>query len=77
MLGRHVAGMHDDALQARLRGVERRQYLLIALLVPPNYLAAADLFGYWVAGAALFVLVCLSFSFLLIRGRQRRDSAGV
>ncbi|QLH80829.1 hypothetical protein [Halosimplex pelagicum] len=69
--------MDDDALQARLRAVERRQYLLIALLVPPNYLAAADLFGYWIAGVALFVLACLSFSFVLIRGRQRRESAGV
>jgi hypothetical protein len=69
--------MDDDALQARLRGIERRQYLLVALLVPPNYLAAADLLGNWVAGVALFVLVCLSFSFVLIRGRQRRDSAGV
>ncbi|MFC7140853.1 hypothetical protein ACFQMA_13600 [Halosimplex aquaticum] len=69
--------MDDDALQARLRGIERRQYLLIALLVPPNYLAAADLFGYWVASLGLVVLVCLSFSFVLIKSRQRRDTAGV
>ncbi|QLH76438.1 hypothetical protein HZS55_03585 [Halosimplex rubrum] len=69
--------MDDDALRARLRGIERRQYLLLALLVPPNYLAAADLFGYWVAGVVLFALVCLGFSFVLVKGRQRRDSAGV
>ncbi|SEV88028.1 hypothetical protein [Halobacterium jilantaiense] len=59
----------DDALRTRLSRIERRQRLLVALLVLPNYVAAAELVGYWTAGALAVAVAVLALVVVVSRRR--------
>ncbi|WP_415379590.1 hypothetical protein [Halosimplex sp. TS25] len=69
--------MDDDALQARLRGIERRQNLIIALLALPYLVVGAELFGYWVATVTVTALGLLTLAFVVVSRRQRRDGVRI
>ncbi|WP_135366160.1 hypothetical protein [Halosimplex halophilum] len=66
--------MDDDALQARLRRIERRQNLVLALLVVLYLVAAAELFGYWVTTVAATALALVGFAYVVVSRRRRRDT---
>ncbi|WP_436925366.1 hypothetical protein [Halosimplex amylolyticum] len=63
--------MDDAALRERLGRIERRQTLVLALLVPPYLLGAAELFGYWVTTVAATVLALVGFALVVVRRRRR------
>lgn len=63
----------DDTLRTRLSRIERRQRLLTALLVLPNYVAAAELVGYWTAGALAAAVAVLALAVVVV-SRRRGDS---
>ncbi|QPV64864.1 hypothetical protein I7X12_09765 [Halosimplex litoreum] len=69
--------MDDDALQARLRGIERRQNLVIALFALPYLIFAAELFGFWVATVTATSLTLLTLAFVIVSRRQSRDGVGM
>lgn len=66
--------MDDTALQERLRAIERRQYLVIALLVVPYLVGAAELFGYWSTTVIGVALVIVGLALLVVRRRQQPRS---
>ncbi|GKZ12322.1 hypothetical protein [Haladaptatus sp. T7] len=64
--------MDDVELQKRLRRIEYRQYLILALLVVP-YLA--ELVGVWVAGLFAIVVGFAAFTMVVIYRRNDRSTA--
>jgi len=68
--------MDDDALQARLRGIERRQNLLLAVVVVLYLVAVAELFGYWITTVVATALALLGFAYVVVSRRRRRDAVG-
>ncbi|MUV60313.1 hypothetical protein [Halobacterium sp. CBA1126] len=67
--------MDDPALQDRVARIERRQRLLLAGLLLPNFYAAGELFGYWAAGAAAAALAVLALVALVVVSRRRAGDA--
>jgi len=63
--------MDDPALQARLSRIERRQRLLLAALVVPNYVAAGELLGYWPASVAAAAVAVLALVAFVVASRRR------
>ncbi|AHG05135.1 hypothetical protein HALDL1_04040 [Halobacterium sp. DL1] len=68
--------MDDPALQNRLAGIERRQQLIIALLVGPYLAGSAYLVGVWVDAAFYTVVAVVLFVALAIGRRRDRDATG-
>ncbi|MFB6267496.1 MAG: hypothetical protein ABEI31_07535 [Halodesulfurarchaeum sp.] len=64
--------MDDAALEARFHRIERRQNVMLVLLIGPYLYAVAKIIGFWVAGV-LAVLVGLVVLTVAIR-RGRRDA---
>ncbi|QLG61314.1 hypothetical protein [Halorarum salinum] len=67
--------MGESALQDRLARIERRQRILLVLLVVPYFVGLGEVLDYWVAGVlgaacALVVLV------VGVRRRRRTPAAG-
>lgn len=67
--------MDDPALQRRLRRIERRQYIVLALLVVPYFYWLADVVGFYVAGVLGTVAAVLGFAAVAINRRGDRDTA--
>lgn len=68
--------MDDDALQARLRGIERRQNVILALLAVLHLVAAAELFGYWITTVVATALALVGLAYVVVSRRRRRDAVG-
>jgi len=68
--------MDDDALQVRLRGIERRQNVMLALVVVLNLVAAAELFGYWITTVVATALALVGFAYVVVSRRRRRETVG-
>jgi len=68
--------MDDPALQQRLRRIEQRQYLLIALLVVPYLYWLGDLVGFYVAAVLGVALGLFGFVAIAINRRRNRNTAG-
>lgn len=66
--------MDESALRDRLDRIERRQRLALLLLAGPYLLGAAELLGYWRAGALGAVVGLVAFA-AFVRARRRRRSA--
>jgi len=66
--------MDDSSLQARLSRIERRQRLLLAALVAPNYVAVGELLGYWTAGLLTAAVAVLALVALVAVSRRRDDT---
>ncbi|WP_232700525.1 hypothetical protein [Halobacterium wangiae] len=66
--------MDDAALQHRLSGIERRQRLILVLLVVPYLVGFAYLVGVWVAGALYTVVGLLLFAAAVVLRRRRPDT---
>jgi ABC-type multidrug transport system permease subunit len=63
--------MDDPGLRDRVSRMERRQRLLLAALIVPNYVAAGELLGYWtvsLVAAGVAVLALVSF---VVASRRR------
>jgi len=63
--------MDDTALQERLRAIERKLSLVVALLVPPYLVGAAELFGYWRTAVVAVALALVGVALLVVRRRRR------
>jgi len=66
--------MDESALRDRLDRIERRQRLVLVLLAVPYLLGAAELFGYWRAGALGAVVGVVAFA-AFVRARRRDRTA--
>ncbi|SFR60521.1 hypothetical protein [Halogeometricum limi] len=64
----------DESLQNRLRNIERRQNLLLVLLVVPYFFGLAELVGYWVAG--VFAAACWTVVLVWVFVSRRRKRSG-
>ena len=61
--------MSESALQDQLNRIERRQYLILTLLVVPYLLGSGELIGLWVA---MFLGTVFGFVGLLLLVFSRR-----
>jgi hypothetical protein len=68
--------MDDATLQNRLRRIEQRQSLVIALLVVPYLVGVGELVGYWITAVVVASLAAVAFGLVVISRRRRRDAAG-
>jgi len=66
--------MDESALRDRFDRIRRRQRLILVLLVVPHLLGAAELLGYWRAGALGAVVGLVAFA-AFVRARRRRRNA--
>ena len=64
--------MDESTLQDRLRRIERRQYLMLVLLIVPYLFGIAEFVGYWIAGVAGVVVGIVVLALLAVdrRGDQ-------
>jgi uncharacterized membrane protein YkvI len=67
--------MDESALQSRLAAVERRQYVIIALLVVPYAYWLGTKIGFWTAGVLYVVLAVVGFAALMVSRRRNRATA--
>jgi len=68
--------MDESAIQARLDRIERRQRLVLVLLVVPYLLGIAELVGVWVAGVLYTAVGLLVLATVVVRRRRRRNTTG-
>jgi membrane protein YdbS with pleckstrin-like domain len=68
--------MDESALQARLDRIERRQYLILALLVVPYLYWFGTVVGFWVAGAVYIAVALVAVVAVFVSRRRRRNAAG-
>jgi hypothetical protein len=66
--------MDESALRDRLDRIERRQRLVLVLLAVPYLLGAAELLGYWRAGALGAAVGVVAFA-AFVRARRRDRNA--
>ena len=67
--------MDESALQDRLDRIERRQYLVLGLLVVPYLVVVAERIGYAVAGVLYTVLALIALVVVTISRRRNRETA--
>jgi Flp pilus assembly protein TadB len=67
--------MDESAIQARLDRIERRQRLVLVLLVVPYLLGIAELVGVWVAGVLYLVVGLVVLAVVVVRRRRERNTA--
>jgi len=68
--------MDESAIQARLDRIERRQRLVLVLLVVPYLLGIAELVGVWIAGVLYTAVGLLVLATVVVRRRRRRNTTG-
>ena len=68
--------MDESALQARLDRIERRQRLVLVLLVVPYLVGIAELVGVWIAGVLYTAVGLLVLVTVVGRRRRRRNTTG-
>jgi hypothetical protein len=66
--------MDESTLQTRLDRIERRQYLVIALLVVPYCYWLATKIGFWTAGVLSVALALVGFAALVVSRRRNRTT---
>ncbi|SIR85010.1 hypothetical protein SAMN05421858_4162 [Haladaptatus litoreus] len=67
--------MDESALQNRLHRIKRRQYLILALLLIPNFILLGDVIGLWFASVLAASLALIGFALLTINRRRNRTMA--
>jgi hypothetical protein len=65
----------DESLHERLGTIERRQRLVVALLVVPYVVGIAELLGYWVAAALSAVAGLAALAAGVVSRRRERETA--
>jgi Ca2+/Na+ antiporter len=68
--------MDDSDLDDRLNRIERRQKLVLALLVIPYLVVIADGIGVYVAAVLYLLLALVVFTVVGINRRNRRTTTG-
>lgn len=66
--------MDESALQSRLDRIERRQRLVLALLVVPYLFGAAELVGVWLAGVLGAAAAAVVLAALVVRSRRKNPA---
>ena len=66
--------MDESALQDRLDRIERRQNLVLVLLVVPYLVVVADRIGYAVAGVLYTLLALITLAVVTASRRRNRET---
>lgn len=67
--------MDESSLRDRLDRIERRQRLVVALLVVPYLVGIAELVGYWTAGVVYAALGVVGFALLAVSRRRDQNTS--